>query len=119
MHTIPRESANCVETEKRQDLNQMRLVRKAEYQSDLKALKEIEVARKRGIKYIEKKNRWKGKVNSNQDYNVKDDVKGRTQKKIQHTVVAGKSNMKVNRRIEGTPLERKKDTGANRIFVTK
>lgn len=118
MHTIPREPANCVETEKRQDFNQMRLVRKAEYQSDLKALKEIEIARKRGIKYIKKKRR-KDKVNSNQDYNVKDDVKGRTQKKIQHTVVAGKSNMRVNRRIEGTPIERKKDTGANRIFVTK
>lgn len=66
-----------------------------------------------------KKKRRKDKVNSNQDYNVKDDVKGRTQKKIQHTVVAGKSNMRVNRRIEGTPIERKKDTGANRIFVTK
>lgn len=61
----------------------------------------------------------KSKENSNQDGIVKDDVKGRTEKKIQHTTVAGMSNMRVKGKIEGTPIEWKIDTGAKRTFVSK
>lgn len=77
----------------------------------------MEIARKRGRKYIGKK-RAKRKENSNQDGIVKDDVKERTEKKIQHTTVAGMSNMRVKGKIEGTPIEWKIDIGAKRTFVS-
>lgn len=78
----------------------------------------MEIAKRRGRKYIGKK-REKSKVNSNQDRDVKDDAKEKTEKKIQHSVVAGMSNMRVKGRIEGTPIECKIDTGAKRTFVSK
>lgn len=61
----------------------------------------------------------KRKENSNQDGIVKDDVKERTEKKIQHTTVAGMSNMRFKGKIEGTPIEWKIDTEAKRTFVSK
>lgn len=78
----------------------------------------MEIAKRRRRKYIGKK-RKKSKVNSNQDRDVKDDAKEKTEKKIQHSVVAGMSNMRVKGRIEGTPIEWKIDTGAKRTFVSK
>lgn len=61
--------------------------------------------RKKERKRIYWKKRRKSKVNNNQDRDVKDDAKEKTEKKIQHTVVAGMSNMRVKGRIEGTPIE--------------
>lgn len=75
--------------------------------------------RKKERKKIYWKKRAKSKEISNQDCIVKDDVKERTEKKIQHTIVSGMSNMRVKGRIEGTPIEWKIDTGAKRTFVSK
>lgn len=77
------------------------------------------VNRKKERKKIYWKKCAKSKENSNQDGIVKDDVKERTEKKIQHTIVAGMSNMRVKGRIEGTPIEWKIDTEAKRTFVSK
>lgn len=43
----------------------------------------------------EKKYIGKSIVNSNQDCDVKDDVKEKTEKKIQHTIVADMINMRL------------------------
>lgn len=75
--------------------------------------------RKKERKKIYWKKAEKSKVNSNQNRDVKDDAKEKTEKKIQHSVVAGMSNMRVKGRFEGTPIEWKIDTGAKRTFVSK